>query len=595
MDSLIQLYWERFDSSDQNVAKIATFLGADTGSLDLAQRSLDARFAHPAGGCFAASADTLSCALQRLNGDASMLRRLAGQARLILVYGFRPDPAHGELLHRITSGALTGIDSVSPPVCYEVSSAHPDWFGPFSGLTFGSVHTGADAVFRQDEPAAHLSVLVRAGGKPSVVLIELAGTRWLLMGAGKVADLAGVVQAGDPVLRLFSSLVPVMAFVRRALGEFLWHTPQPRACFVLDDPPLWPRYGPFRYDALLETMKVSGFSTSVAFIPWNHRRSRREAIGLFAGNPGRYSLCVHGCDHSAGEFGGTSLPRLMQLAETALDRMRQHRQRSGIDFDEVMVFPQGVFSATAMLALRSTGYLAAVNTTPFTVDARTTGLPLSELLGVALLRYDNLPLFLRRYPGSVAESAFDLFVGKPVLIVEHPAYFRDGYRRLGEFVERINALDERLEWTSLATICSKACQQRRRPDGGFQVRFYTDRFDFRNAEQTTQSYEFLRRLSPNEQVNGVWVNNKPAEYARDQDGLRLQARLPPGCELAVRIDREAAAGTPIPAGRDPLRAARVTVRRLLCDIRDHYVERSAWLAGAVRSARTLRPRRPGAK
>ena len=588
MNLLTQLHSGRLDASDKNVAKIARFLGTEfrISALDTADINLESGQSRAACDCFMASADTLVRVLRSEDKGASGLASLAGRARLFLVYGFRPELGHGELLQQITGGAVTGLEPAKAGAKYEVPGGTREWTGQFAGLEFGSVDPAIDAVFVSG--ASDLTgILVRAGGQPLVVLVQWRGCQWLLAGAQAVADLDSVVRPGDSVLGLFSSLVPVMMFLRRALGDHLWHTPQPRACFVLDDPPLWPRYGFFRYDALLRTMKQSGFSTSIAFIPWNYRRSQRGVADSFVRNADHYSLCVHGCDHTAGEFGGTDLEMLRQRCQTALDRMERHRHLSGVGFDAVMVFPQGLFSSTAMRALRSTGFLAAVNSTPFAVDDPAAGLPLSELLDVAVLRYDNLPLFLRRYPRSVADVAFDLFVGKPALIVEHHGYFRNGCGPLCEFVERLNAVEERLQWTSLGAICSRVCQQRRRPGGGSQVRFYTDRFEFRHVGAEAEHYELSRSFSPEEPLVGVRINGQPADYQRDHHGLRLELTLAPGQTVQVRVERESPPRVPVSFDRDAIANGRVMLRRMLCEFRDNYVERSVLLTRAMGKARRL--------
>ena len=93
--------------------------------------------------------------------------------------------------------------------------------------------------------------------------------------------------------------------------------------------------------------------------------------------------------------------------------MREHRELTGVDFDDIMVFPQGHFSTTAMEALRSCGYLAAVNSTgrPW----RGAGPQLRELLDVAITRYAGLPLFVRRHEMPIAKP---LLVGGSAVAAE---------------------------------------------------------------------------------------------------------------------------------------------------------------------------------
>lgn len=589
MSPLTHLHSGRLDTSDENVAKIARFLGAEFATCHIDDARLvgaDPPQPRADADCYMASADTLTRLVRPGNGGPGRLASLAGTSRMILVYGFRPDDAHVDLLRHLTKGAITGVEEAQSGAQYEVAADTKEWTQQFAGIHFGSVDGAVDGAFVAGATDVG-GVLVRAGGRPLVVLVEWRGCQWLLTAARTVADLDRIVSPGDSVLGFFSSLVPVMMFLRRALGDHLWHTPQPMACFVLDDPPLWPRYGFFRYDALLSAMRQSGFSTSIAFIPWNYRRSRPGVAEHFLRDPSRYSLSVHGCDHSAREFGGSDLELLRQRCQAALDRMLRHRQLSGVPFDDVMVFPQGVFSTTAMRALRSTGFLAAVNSTPFAVDDSNAGLPLSELLGVAVLRYDNLPLFLRRYPRSVADLAFDLFVGKPALLVEHHGYFRNGCNALREFVDRLNGIEKQLEWTSLGTVCSRAHQRRRRPDGSYQVRFYTDRFALENAGAQPERYELLRSVSPEEATEGVTINGQPADHQRGPNGLQLRMSLAAGQQAQIRITRRAPARVPITFDRGLLANGRVAARRLLSEVRDNYLERSPLLSRAGEGVRRL--------
>ncbi len=192
-----------------------------------------------------------------------------------------------------------------------------------------------------------------------------------------------------------------MMFIRCTSGSSCWHNDRPSACFIVDDPLLRRQYGFLDYKKLSELMDRERFSTSIAFIPWNYRRSDRRIAELLAGRPLTYSLCVHGCDHARGEFGSIDHNFLREKAQLALEWMRQHRTLSGLDFDDVMVFPQGIFSTAAMRALHSCRYLAAVNGPPYPID-REDSLTLEDLLQVAVTRFSNVPLFTRRYPQDLA-------------------------------------------------------------------------------------------------------------------------------------------------------------------------------------------------
>src|SRR5205085_7840657 len=152
-----------------------------------------------------------------------------------------------------------------------------------------------------------------------------------------------------------------------------------------------------------------------------------------------------------------ALNRKIQLAS---QRMRAHQERTGVRHSEIMVFPQGRFSLHALRALKANNYLAAVNSRPNpSGPAASRDLSVLDFLGVAISRHQGFPVFLRRYPGDLEGCAFDLFFGKPLLIVEHHGYFQNGGRSLVEFVAKLNSLFD-VRWTSLAEALTKSYLQR---------------------------------------------------------------------------------------------------------------------------------------
>ena len=159
----------------------------------------------------------------------------------------------------------------------------------------------------------------------------------------------------------FLSAVPLVLYIKWAFGETCWSAPETNACLVIDDPVLKSRHGFVDFQELLSLMKRHSFSTNMAFIPWNWRRSSPEVVRLFRENPESYSISVHGCDHTRAEFGSADRQRLYWKAQQALKRMNRHESITGIRHDRVMVFPQGIFSEAATSALKHTDLIAAVN------------------------------------------------------------------------------------------------------------------------------------------------------------------------------------------------------------------------------------------
>jgi hypothetical protein len=273
-----------------------------------------------------------------------------------------------------------------------------------------------------------------------------------------------------------------------------------------------------------------------------------------------------------------------------LERMRTHQRLSGVPFDDIMVFPHGLFSPEAITALETAGYLAAVNTDLCPLRMIDT-LALRDLLEVAVTRFADLPLFGRHYPREVAEFALDLFLGKPALAVEHHAYFRDGYDTLESFVARVNALEGRLEWTNLATICSRACLTRTTENGDVYVRFYTNRFWLKNDGTRTRRYILLRRQTPDGPSPSVTINGRVQECEREDRYLKICLSLDAGQIAEIRILYPKPDSLGFSHQRTTIHDARVWVRRMLCEFRDNYVDTNRVLSRIVSTARNFRSRR----
>jgi len=203
------------------------------------------------------------------------------------------------------------------------------------------------------------------------------------------------------------------------------------ASLIIDDPLLRENYGFLNYRTLLDLMDKHNFHTTIAFIPANYNRTDKKIAALFRERSDRFSLCVHGCDHVKGEFGRKDINYLAGLIKLATARMIEHEKRTGIPFDRVMVFPQGVFSNEALEALKMNNYSAAVNT---------------EAMPSTGCRSSDFPFFLRY---KLAEGVMDR--KEPTLIVLHHDDFKNGYRNLTDFIDSLNR-SRNIKWDSVGNV-----------------------------------------------------------------------------------------------------------------------------------------------
>jgi hypothetical protein len=403
--------------------------------------------------------ETASCvcmsggSLEAMRGESGLLSRMIRSGHLFI---YDAGQQHSAAIRQLTGDAVLSIEPVTEAFNYQVS--HDKATKQFAGLTFPGPRSriGIDGVF-QTSPGAAIEPLVSLNGRP---MFLRAGNIYL-SAAGGIADIdltaPGPLKAADS----FSSLVVPLMFLKSVFGDACWHPASSQACLTIDDPLLAPQYGFLNYQALVDTFKEERFWASVAFIPWNRRRTRRETGELVKASSSRLSLCVHGCDHTSAEFGSSSVDHLDNLVRLATARMREHREITGIDFDRVMIFPQGVFSQAAMNALEKNNYIAAVNsdlTPPGSGD-----LKIRELIQPVLTAY-GFPLFHRRSARRLEDFALDLFLGQPAVIGAHHDSFKEGYGYLRDFVSRMNTLDD-IRWDSVGNVVQRASWLRQTAEG----------------------------------------------------------------------------------------------------------------------------------
>jgi hypothetical protein len=312
---------------------------------------------------------------------------------------------------------------------------------------------------------------------------------------------------------------------------------------------------------------------------------------MFSTATSSLSLCIHGCDHTRGEFASTSFELLRDKARLALKRMHVHSELSGLRFDDVMVFPQGLFSSEAIKALDDCGYLAAANTDPCTSNTPP-DLVLRDLMDVSVTRFGGVPVFVRHYPQDVAEFAFDLFLGKPALAVEHHDYFRNGYEDLSAFVKRLNSLDRELEWNNLTAICSRACLKRVMPTGDVHVKFYTNRFRLANGGTQLETYLLSRQWPSDGPLPHVTMNGREWMCQRLDGRLTMSVPLDPGQAADIRIFPERSADASVVSWKPTnMYSTRVLIRRVLSEFRDNYVETNKLMSALLSEVRKLRARK----
>ena len=334
----------------------------------------------------------------------------------------------------------------------------------------------------------------------------------------------------------FCSVVPLVMFVRLMFAEVAWRPQELGACLIIDDPLLRQRYGSCDFGMLRNLMRRYGFTTNIAFIPWNWRRTSPAAAEFFRTESESFSVSIHGCDHIAAEFGQTSPAVLNASANLAQLRMRNHEARTGVHHDPVMVFPQGVFSSACPGVLKRSGFLAAVNTETVPVDSAGAGTRIRDVWDVAIMSYDGFPIFTRRYAFHGLENfAFDLLLGKPCLIVSHHDFFRDGCAELIELIDKLQSLNCCLRWRPLGEVIRRSCRRRIKGVNVEEVEMYATELVLQRPIQSPVHVHVRKKESDADSVAEVRTDEMLADWTNTDGQIGFEQRIEPRSDGAFQV------------------------------------------------------------
>ena len=381
-----------------------------------------------------------------------------------MIQGGIPEDKNSIMVYE--AGASKTICEKFKPVVHsslkiEVSRVRPDITKTLSGLTFEKI--GTETVFSSRED---FNPLIFADDIP----LFLVKNRFFLLGSSEVLDIDTIGREDyDPYRQYFTEVFPFVMFIKWAFKERSWHSPVHCACIIIDDPLLRRKYGFIDIPQFIKWLQDNNLAATFAFIPWNHNRSEAHIAKMFCNNSDRLSICIHGCDHTGGEFGISDSSRLDALSGMAMARMEKHKNKYALSYDRVMVFPQGKFSEESLRALGRSGYVAAVNTDVFPIDYNG-NFTIRDLFNLAINLPFSVPLYRRRYPVNLFDFACDIFFEKPVFIVQHHQDFRNGFDHLLSFIQSLQKIMPDLRWMPLGAALAQSFWQRAENNGTVEVR-----------------------------------------------------------------------------------------------------------------------------
>jgi hypothetical protein len=501
------------------------------------------------------------------SGSASRLRNILARFRQVLIYPLSGRGDIARILSELVEGTVEFIHFANKRQNYTIAN-NRELCGPFAGLSFGPVKPQRDCGVVLQSTRHPIEQLVSIGDTALFMKVKVGDTELFLLSCNEVFDAGIELRKNLRASECFSELVPLLLFILNCANLPRWRANISFANIIIDDPKLESRYGFVRFRSLTRLINDLGCAVSVGFIPWNFRRNSQSIIDLFRSNSPRLSICIHGCDHTAAEFSTRSVEEAFSLLRLGEKRMRHLAGATGLGYDKIMVFPQGIFSGSAMRALRQSQLFAAVNTELLDRQAGR-GVPARELLRLAITSYSGFPLFLRRKPDEPLENfALDLLLGKPCLVVTHHDFFRDKYAAFQSLVASLNKLQDGLCWTNLERIVSESYCTRRAGTALCEVNVFSTTTRFSTELNGSEAIQ-IRKCETLAGQFDVALNGSRLSYSSDGSGLLAEpSRIKKNDTLTIAC----APCEQVSSVAQSLKyRLKVAVRRHLCEIRDNYV------------------------
>jgi len=523
---------------NDNIAKVLRFFGVPWRTLTVAEF-----LAHDGGDHESSSKFRLLCSsetflrlVEEFERNAEGIRFWQELVHSVFVHAGEDSDVLQRLLRRITSDAQASLREMNGGAAeWAISDNLAEFCGVMSGLRMRAAALEAGPVC--DASKETTTAIISTDQGATFVKVERHRVPIFLSTFGKIIDIDTGLRAGNFDVRdHMRSAVPVVLYIKWAFAGTCWHPSEANACLVIDDPLLKARYGFVNFQELLGLMERHRFSTNIAFIPWNWRRNDPEVVRLFKDNPEKYSLSIHGCDHTGAEFGSHDQDRLRSRARQAADRMSGHESKTGLRHERIMVFPQGVFSEAAIGVLKHANFTAVVNTEVVGTTPQAVTVRVSDVWDVAVMGYGSFPIFTRRYPSQGVENfAFDILLGKPCIVVIHHDFCRDSYARLLEFVDNLNALKCPLSWRSLGEVVQRSCHQRELSADMMEVEMYGTELRVKNRSDQRKRFIIRRRESDPSAIKEIRTDSDQIAWNFFEGRILFEIELNPGDSRTVGI------------------------------------------------------------
>jgi len=567
------------DPADRHLSKLLKYFGIGFREVPLFRKTEVSEAVRPAGEdefpVLLASGRTFGAMIRRF-GETGLNERISRGPATIFLYALGPDEDSNLSVRYLSRGAIGAVTPLGKDdLVYNVSDGCGEMATGLSGLQFGPIRNDLDSALETSDPSRCKPIL-SINRHPFFVAFNKERCTVFAVACQRIADIDAKLENTFSIKEHFSTLIPSLIFIKHAFKQHAWHKKKVYANLVIDDPVLKEKYGFLEYGKLLKAMDESDFTTSIAFIPWNYRRTDGKIAKMFRERPDRFSVCVHGCDHTNEEYAARDESELKYKTGLSDHRMDTHERSTGIPYRKVMTFPQGRYSTASLKVLKSSNYLGAFQSSSRPVDMTDHRYRIRDYLDLCVMCYENFPLFLRRYPGNDVDTKIDVFLGKTLFFVHHHDFFKNGYDQTASFMKKMNRDHEGIVWAGLDEILANMYLSRTDFNGQPHCRIYTNDVRIKNDSGQKNRYVVTKEETLNVPIRCVLVDGEKTEYAIDEnDELRLNLEIDSGREARVQIVYEEVSGTG--NARTIPNPAKVYLRRMLSEFRDSVLYRNDYM------------------
>jgi hypothetical protein len=503
--------------------------------------------------------------------------------KFLLIYAMECDTNLAKALRELTNGKITSILPLKKEnQNYQVAKNSGDVTFELSGISIDNItaYNGVTFSVRESDPCSLISI----DSQPFFLQANVADCTIFLSGCSELTDIDQIVSREIRLKDYFPALIPPIMFLKIVFGYKCWQNNRHQGCVIIDDPLLKNRYGFVNFKDLLKLMDTHNFCVSVGFIPWNYRRNNAEIVNLFHERSDRLSICIHGNDHTKGEFGATESSIMNAIVRTADERMEKFKTKTGLTFDKVMVFPQGIFSMISVAILKARNYLGAVNFEMIPDDLPANWLTLRDVLSPVVTKFYGFPLFLRRHPWEIDELAIDLFLGRPALIMTHHDSFGEGQAALISNIDRLNNVSNKLKWNCLSEIIKTTYLWKCGDDDSLYIRLFAPETTIHNATNHTKTCMVTKQEPNIKDIETVFLNGQKAHFDFFDGAVSLCFQLKPESSASLKFIYRTSSEINIQT-QSILHQLIIAGRRFLSEVRDNYIMTNSRLNNVLKKVR----------